>query len=168
MRFIVAMLAAVLTTSILAASAPAASAAGGSPRLDRAERGLIRAINHRRAAAGLSRVHAARRLNRAADYHSNEMAYGNYFAHTSRDGRTMERRVRSFTSSHAVGETLAMLGGRCRRHIGARVVGMWMASSTHRAVLMSASFSRVGVARRGGRLSGRRACMVTADFASRR
>jgi uncharacterized protein YkwD len=61
-----------------------------------------------------------------------------------------------------------MLGGRCRRHIGARVVGMWMSSSSHRAVLMSASFSRVGVARRGGRLSGRGACMVTADFSSRR
>jgi uncharacterized protein YkwD len=164
MRFIVAMLAAVLTMSIIAASAPAASAAGGSPRLDRAERGLIRAINHRRAAAGLGRVHAARRLNRAADYHSSEMAYGNYFAHTSRDGRTMERRVRSFTSSRAVGETLAMLGGRCPRHIGSRLVGMWMASSSHRAILMSSRFSRVGVARRPGRGS----CLVTADFSARR
>lgn len=165
MRFIVATLAAVLTMSILAASAPAASAGSGSPRLDRAERGLIRAINHRRVAAGLSKVRGSRRLNRAADYHSSEMAYGNYFSHASRDGGPMERRVRAFTSSRAVGETLAMLGGRCRQRIGARVVGMWMASGSHRAILMSARFRRVGVARRGGTLSGRRACMVTADFA---
>jgi uncharacterized protein YkwD len=164
MRFIVAMLAAVLMTFVAAASAPVASAGGASPRLDRAERGLIRAINHRRTAAGLGKVRASRRLNRAADYHSNEMAYGNYFAHTSRDGRPMESRVRSFTSSRAVGETLAMLGGRCRQRIGARVVGMWMASSSHRAILMSSRFRRVGVARRAGRT----ACMITADFASKR
>jgi uncharacterized protein YkwD len=168
MRLIVATLAAVLTTSVLVASAPVASAGGVSPRLDRAERGLIRAINHRRAVAGLRTVRASRRLNRAADYHSSEMAYGNYFSHASRDGRPMELRVRSFTRSSAVGETLAVLGGGCRRHIGARVVRMWMASGSHRAVLMSAGFRRVGVARRGGTLSGRRACMVTADFASRR
>ena len=164
MRFIVATLAAVSMTFILAASAPVASAGGASPRLDRAERGVIRAINHRRTAAGLRKVRAARRLNRAADYHSSEMAYGNYFAHTSRDGGTMERRLRSFIRSRDVGETLAMLGGRCPRHIGSRLVGMWMASSSHRAILMSSRFSRVGVARRAGRSS----CLVTADFSSRR
>jgi hypothetical protein len=61
-----------------------------------------------------------------------------------------------------------MLGGRCRRHIGGRVVGMWMRSAPHRVVLLSAGFRRVGVARRGGHVSGGRACMITADFASRR
>jgi uncharacterized protein YkwD len=167
MRFIVATLVAVFTLFILAASASVAGARGGSPRLDRSERGLIRAINHQRGAVGLRPVRASRRLSRAADYHSVEMAYGNYFSHGSRDGGSMERRVRSFTSSHAVGETLAMLGGGCRRHIGRRVVGMWMHSSSHRAILMSGRFRRVGVARRGGTLSGNRACMVTADFAGR-
>jgi uncharacterized protein YkwD len=49
-----------------------------------------------------------------------------------------------------------------------RVVGMWMASGSHRAILMSGGFRRVGVARRGGTLSGGRACMVTADFASQK
>jgi uncharacterized protein YkwD len=44
---------------------------------------------------------------------------------------------------------------------------MWMHSSSHRAILMSGRFRRVGVARRGGTLSGNRACMVTADFAGR-
>jgi uncharacterized protein YkwD len=168
MRFIVASLAAVLTLLACTLLASLASAAGGSPRLDRAERGLIRAINVQRSYAGLRPVRASRRLSRAADYHSNEMLYGNYFAHPSLDGLPMQSRVRQFARSRRVGETLAMLGGGCRRRMGGKVVGMWMASSGHRTIVMSASFRRVGVARRVGRLAGRRACMVTADFASKR
>jgi uncharacterized protein YkwD len=52
--------------------------------------------------------------------------------------------------------------------MGGKVVSMWMNSGSHRAVLLSSRFKSVGVARRGGRLHGGRACMVTADFASRR
>jgi uncharacterized protein YkwD len=113
-------------------------------------------------------VRTGSRLGRAADYHSREMLYGNYFAHPSLNGRSMSSRVRRYSHSRRVGETLAMLSGGCRRGMAGRVVGMWMSSSTHRAVLLSAGFRRVGVARRVGRLGGRRACVVTADFASRR
>ena len=167
MRF-VASLVAVLMLLALGSIASSANARGASPRLDSAERGVIRAINSRRAAAGLHAVRASARLNRAADYHSKEMLYGNYFAHPSLNGSPMGTRVRHFAHSRRVGETLAMLGGPCRRHMGAKVVGMWMASSSHRAVLLASGFKTVGVARRSGRLGGRRACMVTADFASRR
>jgi uncharacterized protein YkwD len=167
MRF-VASLVAVLMLLVLGAFAASANASGGSPRLDPAERGVIRAINRQRASHGLGKVRASARLDRAADFHSREMLYGNYFAHPSLNGSPMERRVRRYAHSKRVGETLAMLGGRCRRHMGRRVVSMWMNSGSHRAVLLSAGFKRVGVARRGGRLAGRNACMVTADFASRR
>jgi uncharacterized protein YkwD len=167
MRF-VASLVAVLMLLVLGAHAASASAHGGSPRLDSAERGVIRAINRQRAAYGLGKVRAAARLNRAADFHSREMLFGNYFAHPSLNGNPMERRVRRYSHSRRVGETLAMLGGRCPRHMGGRVVSMWMNSSSHRAVLLSSRFKRLGVARRGGRLGGGRACIVTADFASRR
>jgi uncharacterized protein YkwD len=167
MRF-VASLVAVLVLLALSASASPANARGASPRLDPAERGVVRAINRQRAAAGLGRVRASGRLNRAADYHSREMLYGNYFAHPSLNGSPMSRRVRRFAHSRRVGETLAMLGGGSRRHMGGKVVGMWMASSAHRAVLLSGGYRSVGVARRGGRLGGGRACIVTADFASRR
>jgi uncharacterized protein YkwD len=167
MRF-VASLFVVLMLLAVSSSASPAEASGGSPRLDSAERGVIRAINRQRAAAGLGKVRAGARLNRAADYHSREMLYGNYFAHPSLNGSPMASRVRRYTHSRSVGETLAMLGGGCRRHMGGKVVGMWMASAPHRAVLLSARFKRIGVARRGGRISGGRACMVTADFASRR
>ena len=166
MRFAASLVAGL--TLLALASFASTAAASGSPRLDRAERGIIRAINHQRAAHGLGQVRASARLNRAADYHSSEMLYGNYFAHPSLNGSPMESRVRRFKHSRSVGETLAMLGGRCRRHMGGRVVSMWMNSGSHRAVLLSSRFKRVGVARRGGRLHGSRACMVTADFASRR
>jgi uncharacterized protein YkwD len=167
MRF-VAWLVAVLMLLVVASFAAPARVRAASPRLDRAERGLIRAINHQRTAYGLRRVAASRRLDRAADFHSHEMLYGNYFAHPSLNGVPMASRVRRYSNSRRVGETLAMLGGRCRRHMGGRVVGMWMASATHRTVLLSRGVRRVGVARRGGHLSGGRACMVTADFASRK
>ena len=163
MRF-VASLVAVFMLSLIAVAARPAGARAASPHLDRAERGVVRAINLQRARYGLGVVRVSSRLNRAADFHSSEMAYGNYFAHPSLNGASMASRVRRFAHSNRVGETLALLGGRCRRHMGGRVVHMWMNSAPHRAVLLSSGFRRVGVARRGGH----GACMVTADFASRR
>ena len=167
MRFAASILAVLMLLAVGATVLPSAASAA-SPRLDRTERNIVRAINHRRARAGLAAVRAGAALNRAADYHSREMAYGNFFAHTSRNGGSMASRVRHFDNARAVGETLAMLGGGCRRHMAARVVNMWMHSGPHRAVLLSGSFRRIGVARRGGRLAGQKACMVTADVASRR
>src|SRR3954447_11324138 len=108
MRFLASLVAGLMLLA-LASFASTAGAKGGSPRLDRAERGVIRAINRQRAAAGLGKVRASARLARAADFHSREMLYGNYFAHPSLNGNPMERRVRHYTRSRRVGETLAML-----------------------------------------------------------
>jgi uncharacterized protein YkwD len=168
MRFTASLIAVVCTLAVAAALPAVASAASGSPRLDRAERSLLRAINIQRAANGLHRLRIAKKLNRAADYHSREMLYGNYFAHPSLNGSPMENRVRRFKRSRRVGETLAMLSGRCKRGMVAPVINMWMNSPSHRAIMLSPGFRKVGVARRGGSLNGNRACMVTADYASRR
>jgi uncharacterized protein YkwD len=167
MRFIASLIAALCAVCI-GGAVPATAQAGGSPGLDRSERKLVRSINRQRAANGLHLVRVAAKLNRAADYHSREMLYGNYFAHPSLNGSPMESRVRRFKRSRRVGETLAMLSGRCQRRMAGRVISMWMNSPSHRAIVLSGGFRRVGVARRGGRLGGNRVCMVTADFASRR
>jgi uncharacterized protein YkwD len=164
MRF-AASLIAVLTLSLVTQAA-SAQAGGGSPRLDRAERSLIRQINAQRRANGLRAVRAAGGLARAADFHSREMLAGDYFAHPSRNGGPFDRRIRRFARGRAVGETLAMVSS-CRR-MPATVIGMWLSSPSHRAIVLSPSFRRVGVGRRSGTLGGGRACMVTADFASRR
>jgi uncharacterized protein YkwD len=146
---------------------PLTATAGAKPRVDAKERAIVRAINRQRVRHGLARVRSSRRLARAADYHSWEMLHADYFAHESRDGSPFDERVRRYARHRALGETLAMLGG-CGRGAARRVVRMWMNSPGHRAVLLSSTYRRVGLGKRTGKLGGSRACVVTADFASRK
>lgn len=159
---LVPVLAAVMAATLLLASAPAARAA--TPRMDRLERAMVRAINRHRAAAGLGRLHRYRPLARAADRHSREMLAANYFAHTSRNGGSFATRIHRYTHIQTLGETIAMVP-HCGRHAAHQVVSMWMHSPPHRAILLSGRFHKVGIARRSGRLGSMRACVVTADFA---
>ena len=147
---------------------PAAAAANRSARLDNRERAIVRSINHQRAKYGLVPVRANARLSRAADYHSWEMLDANYFAHTSRNGGPFDERVRRFANKRALGETLAMLGGGCGRGTAHRVVQMWMNSPPHRTILLSGTYRRVGIGKRVGSLGSSKACVVTADFSSKK
>ena len=156
MRSVALVLCTLSTLLLLTAAAPAAQAAG--PRIDAGERAVVRAINRARANHGLRRLHAGRRLARAADLHSRHMLVANYFAHGA-----FAQRVRRFVGYSRIGETLALMA-RCS---ASRVVRLWLNSPGHRAVLLSPGFGRVGVGRRVGRLGNRLACLVTADFASR-
>jgi uncharacterized protein YkwD len=151
-----------------ACALPAAAAANSSARLDNRERAIVRSINHQRAKYGLAPVRANARLSRAADYHSWEMLDANYFAHTSRDGGPFDERVRRYVNKRALGETLAMLSGGCGSGSAHRVVRMWMDSPPHRAILLSGTYRRVGIGKRVGSLGSSKACMVTADFSSKR
>ena len=154
------LLAATMSSSFTATAA-------AKPRVDSKERAIVRAINRQRARHGLAKVRTSRRLARAADFHSWEMLDADYFAHESRDGGSFDRRVRRYAKHRSLGETLAMLSG-CGRGAARRVVNMWMDSPGHRAVLLSSRYRRIGIGKRAGSLGGRRACLVTADFASRR
>jgi uncharacterized protein YkwD len=145
-----------------------AVAAAGPAHLDRGEKAMIRGINHQRARYRLAPVRPSRPLARAADLHSWEMLDANYFAHSSRDGGPFDARVHRFARPRAIGETLAMIGGRCGRGSAHAVVRMWMNSPGHRAILLSGTYRRIGLAKRVGRLGGAKACVVTADFASKR
>jgi uncharacterized protein YkwD len=148
------MLAAVLVPAL---AAPSARAAGS--RVDRGERAVVRAINAARANHGLGRLSSHRRLARAADAHTRHMLAADYFSHGA-----FSQRVRRYVGFRSIGETLAMTT-RCSAR---RVVRMWLNSPGHRAVLLSGAYRRVGIGRRTGRLGSQRACLVTADFASRR
>ena len=165
MRFVALAAGTVVLVLAFAIPAPAAQAAGS--RLDRGERTVVRTVNRARARHGLPRLRTTRRLARAADHHSWEMLAHNYFAHASRNGTPMAHRVRSFARHRRVGEVIGMTA-RCGRRSARRVVRMWMRSPGHRAVLLSRRFRRVGVGARRGRLGASRACLVTADVASRR
>jgi uncharacterized protein YkwD len=143
------------------------TATAAAPRVDGKERAIVRAINRQRAKHGLAKVKTSRRLARAADFHSWEMLDANYFAHESRDGSPFDQRVRRYARHRSLGETLAMLGG-CGKGSARRVVRMWMRSPGHRAILLSSTYRRIGLGKRTGDLGGNRACVVTADFGSRR
>ena len=156
-----------LAASCLLFATPTVGTADAKPRLDGRERAIVRAINRQRTKHGLSSLKSSRRLARAADYHSWEMLDADYFAHESRDGSSFATRVRRYANLRAIGETLAMLGG-CGRKAARKVVRMWMNSPGHRAILLSPSFRKVGIGRRTGNLGDSRACVVTADFGSRK
>jgi uncharacterized protein YkwD len=157
MRSVAIALSALMSMLLLALVVPAAQASG--PRFDRGERSVVRSINRVRHKHGLARLHAGRRLARAADLHSRNMLARDFFAHGS-----FAQRVRRFVPYRRLGENLAVTS-RCSARL---VVRMWLRSAPHRRVLLSRSYRRVGIGRRVGRLGSRRACMWTADFASRR
>ena len=146
-------------TFLLFTAALAPSAHAGGPRIDGGERAIVRAINYQRSRFGLRALHRSARLGRAADRHSRDMLAHDYFAHGS-----FVSRVRHYVHVRRIGETLAM-ASRCSARM---IVSMWMQSPPHRSVLLSRTFRRVGVGRRVGRLGARPACLVTADFGSRR
>lgn len=155
MRFVALVLGTFSTLLVSGFAAPAAEA--GGPRLGSGERAVVRAINGARRHHGVRPLRGSRPLARAADAHSRRMVVTDSFAHGD-----FGRRIRRRTNARRTGETLAM-ASRCTPR---RVVRMWMNSSSHRAVLLSGRFSRVGVGARVGRLGSQRACLMTADFAS--
>lgn len=148
-------------------AAPPTDAAAAGSRMDRTERRIVKLINSYRARHGRPRLRASGRLNRAADRHSREMLAHDFFAHSSRNGTAASTRVRRSSRARTVGENIAFIGAGERR-AARRVVGMWIGSPPHRAVLLNSSFRRIGVGRRGGDLGGSRGDAFTADFASRR
>jgi uncharacterized protein YkwD len=167
MRAVVSMTLAVNCLFAAASISSLTATAGAKPLVDSKERAIVRAINRQRAKRGLAKVRSSKRLARAADFHSWEMLDANYFAHESRDGGSFAERVRRYAKHRALGETLAMLGG-CGKGSARRVVRMWMNSPGHRSILLSSTYRRVGLGKRTGKLGGSRACVVTADFGSRK
>ncbi len=131
------------------------SAASASARHNGLESGVVRAMNSVRASYGLPALRASFGLARAADAHSASMLRRNVMSH----GRYASR-LRRYVRARRVGENLAWMS-RCDANA---IVNMWMNSSAHRTVLLTRSFTRVGV----GQRSSSRACFVTADFSSAR
>jgi uncharacterized protein YkwD len=157
MRSVALLLCTFSTLLLSAAAAPAAKAAG--PGVDRGERAVVRAINKARAQHGIKALRTAPRLAVAADVHTRSMLVRNYFSHGA-----FAQRVRRYVSFRRIGETIAW-SSRCS---AGGVVRMWLNSAGHRAVLLSRAYHRVGIGRRMGSLGSQRACVVTADFGSRR
>src|SRR3954462_15292687 len=124
------------------------SRALASPRADRTEALIVRAMNEVRASHHLPKLRISRNLLRAADAQSARMAAGGAFSHGA-----FNARVRHYVRSRMVGENLAWMQS-CNARV---VVRMWLNTSAHRRIMFMRSFRRVGVARRQSAV----ACYVT-------
>ena len=158
---------ALLAAGVLCTLAAASTARGDrTPEfMDGAEYQVLVGINHFRAQHGLLPLRPSRGLTAAADAHSRDMLRRRYYAHNTLNGRSWNRRIKRYVRASLVGETLDLLfGPRGRRSDASIVVGDWIHSPAHRAVLLTPRLRHVGVARAARRHG--RPVVFTADFAS--
>jgi len=126
------------------------------------ESGILNAMNQVRVAAGLRPLRFDGKLHAAARAHSADMLRRGYFGHGAFSRRMDGFHVRAQT----VGENLAW--GTGPYAAAKAIVQEWLTSPEHRANLLRAGFSRVGVGSAVGTFVGRAgATVVTADFAGR-
>jgi len=134
----------------LVAALPAATASATPAELK-----VIHKINGIRHAHGLHRLRPAYSLFVSAKVYSHRMMRSDYFGHLSR--------IPVASSWRRAGETLEWHAGwRLRPRFAVR---LWMHSPSHRAVLLSSRFTRIGVGRTRGNYHGRRATMWVAHVA---
>ena len=136
----------------------------------RPRRVMLDKLNQVRAKYGLGAVRPSLLLRLAAKRHSDDMVVRDYFSHTSPGGGTVyDRIVKSgFVSGvHVGGRRDARVG---HRHPGqARpTVKAWLGSPDHRAIVLSSTWTRIGISRACGRFLGHTgACVWTADWVRR-
>jgi uncharacterized protein YkwD len=139
-----------------------ASTAGARIRVAQrsAATSLLQAVNRTRVAYGLRPLRVDSTLVRAARRHSADMLRDNYFAHGNFHGRMVAFHVRG----PVAGENLAWGNGGYSR--AATIVREWLASPEHRANLLRAGWTRIGIGVSVGTFRGTAdAAVVTADFA---
>ena len=96
---------------------------------------VIRLVNQVRTENGLKALSPNWELSRVARYKSEDMARNGYFSHTSPTYGTPFQMIRAFA-----GENIAY-----GQRTPAAVVDAWMNSSGHRANILSASYTQIGV-----------------------
>jgi uncharacterized protein YkwD len=119
---------------------------------------LVRAINDARAVHGLAPVKVDAKLAHVARSHTLDMVRRNYFDH----GAFFSRMRASGARGPRFGETIGWEAG----YPMSSIIGDWIASAEHRAIVLRAGFRRVGVGALQGTFDGTPgALVVTADFA---
>lgn len=143
------------------ALAPAAGAGVRSSNASAAT-SLLQAVNQTRVSHGLRPLKLDLHLTRAAQSHSSEMLRGNYFAHGDFHGRMVAFHV----LGPQAGENLAWGNGPYASSTA--IVSEWLASPEHRANLLHAGWTRIGIGITAGTFLGNGgSSVVTADFAGR-
>jgi hypothetical protein len=121
---------------------------------------LVDGTDQSRVANGLPALQVSTMLQEAAQEKANDMATKGYFAHTSPQGLTpwywFENVGYSFSYA---GENLAVNFSDSQD-----VTNAWMNSSEHRANILSADFTQVGIATAQGTYNGEPATYVAEEF----
>jgi uncharacterized protein YkwD len=158
---------AVVAVVVLAGTAGVGTAAATTMK----PRAALRlAINAVRQHYGLGAVQPSSLLHAVALRHSDDMILRDYFAHTSPSGQTVGDRIvgSGFVNGYSWmgGETLAWGTGTLAGPVS--TVKAWLGSPDHRAILLSPSWTRIGISRACGHFLGHvGACVWTADWVER-
>ncbi len=139
------------STLVLAIGAPAAAAADcpgadltpGAANVVEARAAVLCLTNAERAAAGLAPLAAEGRLEAAAQAFSNRMVLERFFEHVAPDGATLTDRLVDYVGWRLVGENIAW--GEGSLATPRKIVEGWMASPGHRANILTAGFTQIGV-----------------------
>ncbi|KAE8883302.1 hypothetical protein PF005_g638 [Phytophthora fragariae] len=101
---------------------------------------MLNAVNKERTSRGLPALCMNKKLEDAAQGHSNDMAAHDYMSHTGSDGSTMSQRIKAAGYKRtACGENVA--AGHTSVE---QVVAAWMASKHHRDNILRAKFTMFG------------------------
>jgi uncharacterized protein YkwD len=127
-----------------AAGCPGAGASAASANAGKLRSALMCVVNRKRAANGLGRLKADRRIQRAATRHARDMQRHNYFAHQRPGGPDLSSRLeRAGWHGRAAGETIAYGCGPLASPKA--TLRAWMNSPPHRAIILSGTYHHGGV-----------------------
>ncbi|MET9356656.1 CAP domain-containing protein [Streptomyces sp. NPDC006617] len=111
---------------------------------------VVGLTNRERAGAGLPALAVDARLTAAAQAHSADMVARDFYSHTDPDGgEPWDRAAAAGARRRTVGENIA-----CGQRSPAEVVEGWMNSPGHRANILKAGFTHIGVGLAGGGRAG--------------
>ncbi|ANB04755.1 stress protein [Streptomyces ambofaciens] len=111
---------------------------------------VVALTNRERTAAGLPVLAADPRLTTAAQAHSADMVARDFYSHTDPDGgKPWDRAAAAGAARRTVGENIA-----CGQRSPADVVEGWMNSPGHRANILKADFTHIGIGLAGGGRAG--------------
>jgi len=171
-----AVLAAVLVALTLAFAVQPAPAAQHRERviLSSLESSVLARLNLIREAHGLVPLRLSVPLTEAASQHSLEMGSDGYFAHSSFDGTTYWKRIKTWYVWQgyrfwSVGENLLWSAPSVD---SAQALRLWMRSPEHRANILNPVWREIGIsavheAAAPGAFDGRGVTIITTDFGTR-
>jgi uncharacterized protein YkwD len=175
-RALLCLALAVSAVGLSAGSAPAGAIGQRPTRVMGAlEQDVLANVNLLRHQHGLGALRLSSKLAAAARAHSTEMAQRGYFSHNSANGTSFDKRISRFYSlggKHfwSVGENLLWSSPDVS---ASAALDMWLNSTEHRKILLTARWREIGLAAvhvrsAPGSYQGREVTIVTADFGVRR